>query len=146
MRRAAAAVLVGLAALAAVGLVYGYVRARESAREEVLRVKVADLAGQPGVYEGRTVRLVLEYGKRAETDPAAEFISRSDCHLHDETGSILLFGGWQVWMQWRDDGRYASDWLDVSPAGEWLVKKAVVRYTRERLPYLEPPEGAGEGL
>jgi len=122
-------------------LTYGYVQARR----EVPKVKVADLAGQPEKYDGKTVGLTLEYDKRNPDDPAAEFISRSDCHLHDETGSILLFGGWQVWIDWKDTRNFESDWLDVDEAGVWTVKQAVVRYTDQGLPYLESPADAAGG-
>lgn len=133
--------LVAVALVASVGiwLGYGYVQARR----EAPRVRVADLLVRPYSLEGKTVSLVLGYDKRSETDPVADLISRSDCYLHDETGSILLFGGWQVWIDWRDAQDYRSDWVDVDAAGQWHVKKAIVRYTPDGLPYLEPPGDAG---
>jgi len=108
-------------------------------RMEASTVRIADILADPAALEGRTVSLTLDYGKRDPDDRVADLISRSDCYLHDETGSILLFGGWQVWMDWRDSGEYRSDWLDVDPAGRWHVKAATVRLTPEGLPYLEPP-------
>ena len=104
-------------------------------------VTVADLVGGQARFEGKAVALVLEYDKRSPDDPAAEFISRSDGHLHDATGSILLSGGWQVWMRWCEAKEYTSNWLDVDAAGVWHVKQAVVRYNEAGLPYLEPPPG-----
>ena len=104
-------------------------------------VTVADLVGGQTRFEGKAVVQVLEYDKRSPDDPAAEFISRSDCHLHDATGSILLAGGWQVWMRWCEAKEYSSNWLDVDAAGVWRVKQAVVRYNEAGLPYLEPPPG-----
>jgi hypothetical protein len=130
-------IVIALVVTAAATITFGYVRTQR----EVHRVKVADLVSQPKKYEGKTVSLVLEYDRRSPDDPAAEFISRSDCHLHDETGSILLFGGWQVWINWKSSRSFASNWLDVSATGLWTVKRAVVRYTEQGLPYLEPPEG-----
>jgi len=112
-----------------------------SSLKEAPEVTVADLVGGQTRFEGKAVVLVLEYDKRSPDDPAAELISRSDCHLHDATGSILLSGGWQVWTRWCEAKEYTSTWLDVDAAGVWRVKQAVVRYNEAGLPYLEPPPG-----
>jgi len=109
--------------------------------QEAPEVTVADLVADKARFEGKAVVLVLEYDKRSPDDPAAQLISRSDCHLHDATGSILLSGGWQVWMRWSDAKEYTSSWVDVDAAGVWRVKQAVVRYNEAGLPYLEPPPG-----
>ena len=131
--------IVLVTALASLG---GFVVARfVGSLQEAPVVTVADLVGGQARFEGKAVALVLEYDKRSPDDPAAEFISRSDCHLHDATGSILLAGGWQVWTRWRDAKEYTSSWLDVDAAGVWRVKQAVVRYNDAGLPYLEPPPG-----
>ena len=131
--------IVLVTALASLG---GFVVARfVDSLTEAPVVTVADLVGGRTRFEGKAVVLVLEYDKRSPDDPAAELISRSDCHLHDATGSILLAGGWQVWMRWCEAKVYTSSWLDVDAAGVWRVKQAVVRYNDAGLPYLEPPPG-----
>lgn len=106
----------------------------------VPEVRVVDLLEHRGRYEGREVSLTLRYGQRSPEDPVAELISRSDCYLHDASGSVLLFGGWQVWNRWHQEGSWKSSWLEVDPSGVWHVKRATVRYDGRGLPYLELPE------
>ncbi len=129
-------------AVAAVLAAAGFWIATPRAGNEAVAVRVSDLAGGQSRYEGKAVSLVLEYDKRDPGDPVAERQTRSDCYLHDETGSILLIGGWQAWLEWSDAGSFSSDWLSVDAAGVWTVKTAFVHYDSAGAPYLEAPEEA----
>ena len=103
---------------------------------------VAELFQGRERYEGKVVSLTLNYGKRDETDPAPASMSRSDCFLHDPTGSILVHGGWQIRNEWQMSGRdYRSEALDIGPDGVWHIKKATAYYSSEGYPCLEPVRG-----
>jgi len=137
-RRTGSALVMAVVALA--GLVIGHmvVAARDSWDGDVPRVTVAQLLADPDHYRGRQVALVLAEGKRTEGDPVAPLITRSDIHLHDETGSVMLTGGWQDWNRWRTGGEklYVAGALEIDEAGTWTIRAAAVSYTDAGMPYL----------
>lgn len=131
IRLGLAALLV--AAIAAGGLAYAYARLRE----EASRVTVAELFADRAGHEGDVVSLILEPGRRNDSDPMPATLSRSDLILHDDTGSIVVSGGWQIWFQWEAGRKYESDALDIDAGGTWRIKKALVVYDEAGVPYLE---------
>lgn len=128
LRLAVAAVVLG-------GLLAGYVVV--SARGKVPLVTVAQLVSAPDRYRGAQVGLVLALGQR-DGDPVAPLITRSDIYLHDDTGSVLLVGGWQEWNRWQAGGcgPYAGEHLEIDGHGIWRIAAATVCYTDDLLPYL----------
>jgi len=102
-------------------------------------VTVARLIGAAAQFEGKACDLVLQYGMRQDDDPVVEMITRSDGYLHDNTGSILLVGGFQTWLQWNDKKEFHGKHVEVDGQGIWRLKGVLVRY-RGKLPYLEIPE------
>ena len=126
-----------VALLACVGIAQAIVAAKDADDWTVPSVTVQDLLMKPGLYRGRPVSMALFEGQR-DGDAVAPSVTRSDIHLHDHTGSILLIGGWQDWNRWRTDGckPYSAPPLSIDAEGKWTIAQATVNYTRDGLPYL----------
>ena len=129
-----------MCAVALAGVLIGHVMvaAKDADDWTVPVVTIDQLLRAPGLYGGRVVALVAVAEGQRTGDRVAAFITRSDIHLHDETGSLLLVGGWQDWNRWRMDGcrPYAAGCLEIDAAGVWTIRQATVSYTDDGLPYL----------
>jgi hypothetical protein len=124
-------------ALAGAAIGQAVVAAKDADGWTVPLVTMQDLLGNPGLYRGRLASMVLFEGQRPG-DLVAPLVTRSDIHLHDETGSIPLLGGWQDWNRWRTGGckPYSGESLDIDAGGTWTIHRATVNYTGDGLPYL----------
>jgi hypothetical protein len=98
-------------------------------------VKIADILKNPKKYEGKRVNLVVYSGIRDKDDASkiTPLITRSDCYVHDDTGTLLLYKGWilengyEQMLKQDKNAIFRSDYVTIKN-GVWYIKPIVYIY------------------
>jgi hypothetical protein len=97
---------------------------------ELLTIK--DVKTNPKKYNGKRVKLVVKAGinSKDNSENLVPLLTRSDCYVHDKTGTLMLSFGWQYKNSYNEQKRVNKDYIFnedhiTIQNNEWIIEPIV---------------------